>query len=462
MPPPPRPPLFDRTATTQLHFPLALTLALLSSGCTDTCTGPTCESTWETTLLVGHVPNRWSESPNPLTDATSSIRGVASQGVGWQVSAHNRRTLLGQPDAQRVVAIDPPFGDQTLADLAQGLVFSSLDVSFGTTVNQTDEWVVISAPEAMLSTGTVSVYRDLPATGVVTEEAALRLTGATPGDRTGADVEVCSDNDGDGLPELLISAPTLTDTQPLQGGAWWVPSTALTTLPNGSVPIASVGLLRTGDQAGERLSTSILCDIDANDDGLTDVILGAPNAVVGGYIEWISGFTLRRGTTLISGSTTGGDDSLWFGNQLRSLRTEDDVWLAVSVAGQNGGAGHVRLYDPAALFRTDSPLPNTTVSSLNPETRHFGRQLLTADLDGDGLDELIVGASDSTVDDDLAAGRLFIWNGQDWPSTLIGGADHLVEGTHAFERVGQWTSLADTDNNGTIELYMSLRAAEIQ
>jgi hypothetical protein len=223
-----------------------------------------------------------------------------------------------------------------------------------------------------------------------------------------------------------------------------------------------VGLLRTGDQAGERLGTSILCDIDANDDGLTDVILGAPNAVVGGYIEWISGFTLRRGTTLISGSTTGGDDSLWFGNQLRSLRTEDDVWLAVSVAGQNGGAGHVRLYDPAALFRTDSPLPNTTVSSLNPETRHFGRQLLTADLDGDGLDELIVGASDSTVDDDLAAGRLFIWNGQDWPSTLIGGADHLVEGTHAFERVGQWTSLADTDNNGTIELYMSLRAAEIQ
>jgi hypothetical protein len=122
----------------------------------------------------------------------------------------------------------------------------------------------------------------------------------------------------------------------------------------------------------------------------------------------------------------------------------------------------VRLYDPAALFRTDSPLPTTTVSSLNPETRHFGRQLLTADLDGDGLDELIVGASDSTVDDDLAAGRLFIWNGQDWPSTLIGGADHLVEGTHAFERVGQWTSLADTDNNGTIELYMSLRAAEIQ
>ncbi|MFT6146182.1 MAG: hypothetical protein ACJAV2_004072 [Myxococcota bacterium] len=45
---------------------------------------------------------------------------------------------------------------------------------------------------------------------------------------------------------------------------------------------------------------------------------------------------------------------------------------------------------------------------------------------------------------------------------MIGAADHLVEGTHAFERVGQWTSLADTDNNGTIELYMSLRAAEIQ
>jgi hypothetical protein len=362
-----------------------------------------------------------------------------------------------------VVAIDPPFGNQTLVELAQGLVFSSNDVSFATTVVQTDDWVVVGAPEAMLSTGTVSIYRSVPETGVVSTDDALRLTGATPGDRTGVAIQACPDLDGDGLAELLISAPTLTDTSPLQGGAWWVPSMALADLPNGSVPIASVGLLRTGDRAGDRLGSSILCDVDVDADGRMDVVLGAPLGGAGaGYLEWVSGMGLSRGAAVAEATVLGSDSDVWFGSQLRALQTEEEVWLAVSSSGNNDGAGQVRLYDPALLFSSDGQDIKTTLSSLNPDTRHLGRQLTTGDLDGDGLDELIVGASDSTVGDDLAAGRLLIWNGQDWPSVLVDGADHVVEGTHAFQRVGQWTSLADTDNNGTLELYMALRAAEVQ
>lgn len=362
-----------------------------------------------------------------------------------------------------MVAIAPPFGNQTLADVAQGLVLSSLDVSFGTTVVQTDEWVVVGAPEAGLSAGTVSIYRDLPQTGVVPQEDALRLTGATPGDRTGTSIELCADTDGDGLSELLISAPTLTANSPLQGGVWWVPSSSLTNLADGSVPIAAVGLLLTGVSGGDRLGSSILCTLDVDDDGVNDVVVGAPLGASGdGYIQWISGQTLRDGTATASGIVLGSSSNGWFGGQLRSLRTVDDVWLAVGAAGANNGAGQVLLYNPTPLFTTGRRRPNTTLSSLDSDTRHFGRHLTTGDLDADGLDELIVGASDSTVGDDLTAGRLLVWNGQDWPTALIDGADHVVEGRHAFERVGRWTSLADTDNNGTVELYMSLRAAELQ
>ncbi len=450
-------------ATTPLVLPLAVALALSASGCTDTCAGPSCESTWPTTLLVGHVPNRWPASPDPFTDATSSIRGVASLGVGWQVSAHNGRTLVAQPDAQRVVAIEPPFGNQSLADIAQGLVLSSLDAGFGTAVAQTDDWAVVGAPQAALSAGTVSIYRDLPATGVVAQDEALRLVGATPGDRTGMAIELCADMDGDGLSELLISAPTLTDSSPLQGGVWWVLSSSLTVLADGSIPIADVGSLLKGVSGGDRLGSSILCTLDVDDDGLKDAVIGAPLGASGdGYIQWMSGQTLREGATVASGIVLGSSSNAWFGSQLSAIRTVDDVWLAVSASGANNGAGQVLLYNPTPLFTSGRRRPNTTLSSLASDTRHLGRHMTTGDIDGDGLDELIVGASDSTVAGDLGAGQLFVWSGQDWPRALIDGADHVVEGRHAFERVGRWTSLADTDNNGTVELYMSLRAAEVQ
>lgn len=437
----------------------AVSLAVALSGCTETCDGPACEGTWDRTVLAVHDARTWDRSPRPKRDASALILGTTSQGVGWSVAALGGAGLVGLPDRRRVARFDP-LVDEIIVDTFAILSFVADDVSFGTQTLVSDRTVVVSAPDTELGAGAVIVFRDVPEDGVLTR--GIRLHGSQAGDHLGASVRSCPDTDGDGVNELLIAAPTLSGEGVLTGGVYWVTSRALDRAGPSSHDIADIGHLRPGDQAGDRFGTGIACGTDLNQDGIPDVVVGAPFHDGGrGSLQLLSGAALASETWESVGQIDGSEPNQWLGSQV-AFATDADGALQVLVAspGDSGGRGRVERYAQRLFLGVDIVPTVLTPPDAESSSSHFGRTLNTGDINGDGVDDVLIGAPDATVDGDLAAGRLYVWTGQstaDAPSSTA--ANHIVEGTHPFERVGRWTSLADTDGDGVLQVYLALRAA---
>ncbi|HHO52773.1 MAG TPA: hypothetical protein ENK18_18330 [Deltaproteobacteria bacterium] len=100
-------------------------------------------------------------------------------------------------------------------------------------------------------------------------EADGALVGEASGDQLGTAVASAGDVDGDGLADLLISAP-LHDRPGEDAGAVYLVSGPATTAMN--TPTAKL----YGEAAGDRAGTSVAGLGDVDGDGLSDVAIGAP------------------------------------------------------------------------------------------------------------------------------------------------------------------------------------------
>lgn len=176
-----------------------------------------------------------------------------------------------------------------------------------------------------------------------------------PHARFGHAIEFVDDLDGDGACELAISAPEADE----QRGAVWVISGARRTV------------LRTwlGDEPGARFGASLSADHDLDGDGVRDLVVGAP------------GFEQR--------------------GSMRSVFVLEPRSGRVLLEIQGGPAtGHGSSFPVSDWDKTFLTLPHDYA---------FGWSIATAQLDRDGLPELVIGAPE--YDGSVCKGRLFAVSG---------------------------------------------------
>ena len=290
------------------------------------------------------------------------------------------------------------------------------------------------------------------------------VEGNRPYDALGWDIVGLGDVDGDGLADFAVGASD-------SGGARWSGTPAVYRV-EGPADIASIGhavaLVQDSTHYG-CLGSSMASSPDRDGDGAAELLvadrcIGQVHLLSGGSDDVQSAGTDDLATFV---DPTG---ERRFGHDLAVGDFDGDGRADTAVGGPDydiatelvydlTGLGYVAMFaDPVGGLVVDSDADtvaqatesDTLPSHISGKAQlFFGASVAAGDLNGDGYDDLVVGATernDATADEEIE-GATFVFFGP-LPSTLrVTDADYALTGGSRDHHVGGETS-ADTDLNG--------------
>jgi hypothetical protein len=272
----------------------------------------------------------------------------------------------------------------------------------------------------------------LPAEGSVAD-AALTLDGLSEGDGVGA-AHLVADLDGDTLPDLLVGAPGADRADLLAG-----PLT-------GGESLASADATRRSYTVGAFGSALSAADLDG--DGLAELLVGAPDDTTLGTdagAVWIFAGPIAGSAATTSGRAIYAETSRdSFGGALAPVPDAGGA-PALLVAASNSGTATGRVY-LLGLDATDASAPLATLDGTTAFDR-AGAALAVADLDGDGVSDLVIGAPGNW--------EVVVVSGDTRGSRLLADADATLDGRGGRYQTGAAVSAgADFDGDGTADLFI--------
>ncbi len=355
--------------------------------------------------------------------------------------------------------------------------------------------VIVGSPKHALDKGRVQVFRGGPTPALDAAHLYWTQVGNVAGDRLGAAVATAGDVNGDGISDLLVGAPD-------QGGK------GVISIFHGAPDLlsASPNWSKLGTEASGYLGTSVASAGDVNGDGYSDVIIGGTGlagrlgnaklflgsaaglsatpawSVNGEHVDDLYGhvvasagdvngdgygdvlvgapgwpnYTWRGKVYLYLGSPAGlSATPAWTGT---GAVPDDRFGYGLSSAGDvngdgfsdvligsymyNSGQGKAQVFHGSAMGLP--AVPNWTV--LGSANSFFAASVSQAgDVNGDGYDDVIIGAD---LHDILGAsnhGAAFVYHGS--PAGLSSSPDWSAFGSHGGARFGNSVSYAG-DVNG--------------
>ncbi|MBN1334373.1 MAG: FG-GAP repeat protein [Deltaproteobacteria bacterium] len=453
------------------------------SGCpSDPCTGAGCEEFYGAArldVLLG-AADRFAQEVDPLLKSDGGLQGGRDLGASWSSWTGAGVLLVGMPDVA-TVRILLPTDLSAPEPVVRDVVEDDPSSRFGTSAiladlfGDSDPELLVSAPRApgvgnAVEAGRVYVF-DLPempgfAGSLPSGDARLRILGVRAYDGSGAVLARCRDLDGDGWDDLAVASPwDDAGGAPLAGSVTVVLSTRLDA--EGSVALDGLGPRLAASHSGAGAGSAVACHADLTGDGVPDVAIGAPFAddleaglEGAGAVYVVDGQDLGQGDLeevsawIVRGTTA----EAYLGWSVATGDVDGDgrADLAAGAPGTERGRGSVEVHlaegaaDPVG-FRGEAT------------GDRFGSAVGIADLDGDGCDDLLVGAprhNPTERESTFAAGRLYLWYG----GTQLPGWTERNEAAKAHTRFGRsqaWLqtggsfSLGDLDGDGCEDLALA-------
>jgi hypothetical protein len=259
-------------------------------------------------------------------------------------------------------------------------------------------------------------------------------------------VDAGQDVDGDGVGDVLIGAPYEDSGGNRAGAAYLVSGTRA-----GTVSAKAADAIRYGEVALDRAGTAVALVGDLDGDGFGDLMVGAwGDSTVGAragavYFE----YGPVSGTASLSGA-----DAKW-----RGERTGDRAGLAVSAAGDVDGDGlddaligapyGTSAYLVGAASGPKSLSTATAIFKQEDAGSRLGASLSGGgDIDDDGFADIVLGAPNTSVTSSTS-GTAYVLRGPLSGTVLVADADGILRGPMPHDYVGTSVSnRGDVDGDG--------------
>ncbi len=301
--------------------------------------------------------------------------------------------------------------------------------------------------------------------------SSARWIGESRSDGLGEVVRFVGDLDADGRDDLLLGAAGF-DTDDNNAGAVY--------LIQDAVGLSGVQSLGTGfaarflgESENDQLATSVAGPIDANGDGVPDLVFGAVGHDGVGSNSGAAYLFITDAGNPWQGEFSASDADL----ALRAANTNDYLGSSLASLGDVDGDGYEDLgigasgLEPgglddaggAYLIAGGSSLVSgvhdvTTVALATIEGAYedgdLGDALSGGDIDGDGLGDLAVGAAYAEVGGVYRSGEVYLFARSISGTYSALDADTLVRGTGDTDLVGRTVFIEDYDSDGADDLLV--------
>jgi hypothetical protein len=325
-------------------------------------------------------------------------------------------------------------------------------------------------------------------TAIAAGVGGFAINGQFANDASGYSVSSAGDVNGDGMADLIVGAKSSTPAAGTSAGRSYVVfgKTAGSAIELSAVAAGRGGFMINGQCRGDESGSSVSSAGDVNGDGLADLIVGAPNSDTAAgdyagrsYVVFGKSSTTAVDLSAVANGTSGfvingqsGGD--WSGDSVSSAGDVNGDGLADLIVGADdadpaflGNAGRSYVVfgqSTTTAIHLSAVASGTGGFVINGQcgSSYSGSSVSNAgDINGDGLADLIVGASQASPPSGYAAGRSYVVFGTtagtaiNLSAVAAGRGGFAIDGQTANDGSGVSVSAAgDVNGDGLADLVV--------